>query len=365
MTAAVPLPAPAPVPDGTRAATFADLTVLIKQAGLLQRRPGAYAAVLAGNAVLAAVAVGAFVVLGASWWQLLTAVLFGLVWTQLAFVGHDAGHRQVFTSRRAQRRPRLRARRPDRDELRLLGRPAQRAPRAPQPRRRRSRHRHPRARVQRRAGRDAPGRGALDRGPPGRDVRAPAVPRGLEPARHRGAQRLPRSGAPARARDHAAGHPRRPLRRGGVRRAHPAPGRGVHRRPPGRLGPDDGPGVRPEPQGHADGPGRHRARPPAQAGADRPQRARRAADRLPLRRAQPPGRAPPLPPHAPPEPAGRPGDRGALLPRARVALHRDGPPQLLRAESCATSTTRPPSCAPRRPEPGPGRVRAARGRGRW
>ena len=100
MTAAVPLPAPAPVPDGTRAATFADLTVLIKQAGLLQRRPGAYAAVLAGNAVLAAVAVGAFVVLGASWWQLLTAVLFGLVWTQLAFVGHDAGHRQVFTSRR-------------------------------------------------------------------------------------------------------------------------------------------------------------------------------------------------------------------------------------------------------------------------
>ena len=96
MVAPASLPASAP-----RHATFADLTVLIKQAGLLRRRRAAYAAVFAGNALLVAVAVGAFVVLGASWWQLVTAVFLGLVSTQLAFVGHDAGHRQIFASRRA------------------------------------------------------------------------------------------------------------------------------------------------------------------------------------------------------------------------------------------------------------------------
>ena len=87
--------APAP------AATFSDLTLQIKQAGLLRRRRGTYALVFALNAVLAAAAVTVFVTLGASWWQLLTAVFLGLVSTQLAFVGHDAGHRQIFSSRRA------------------------------------------------------------------------------------------------------------------------------------------------------------------------------------------------------------------------------------------------------------------------
>jgi len=101
MPAAVPVPAPALVAGGAPAASFADLTLQVKRAGLLRRRPRAYAAVFAGNALLAAVAVGAFVVLGASWWQLATAVLLGLVSTQLAFVGHDAGHRQIFASRRA------------------------------------------------------------------------------------------------------------------------------------------------------------------------------------------------------------------------------------------------------------------------
>src|SRR4029450_631564 len=44
----------------------------------------------------------AFVVLGSSWWQLLTAAYLAVVFTQLAFMGHDAGHRQLFRSRRAQ-----------------------------------------------------------------------------------------------------------------------------------------------------------------------------------------------------------------------------------------------------------------------
>jgi fatty acid desaturase len=41
-----------------------------------------------------------FVLLGDSWWQLLTAVLLAGVFTQFAFIGHDAGHQQIFASLR-------------------------------------------------------------------------------------------------------------------------------------------------------------------------------------------------------------------------------------------------------------------------
>jgi fatty acid desaturase len=43
----------------------------------------------------------AFVFIGNSWWQLLTAAFLAIVFTQTGFLGHDAGHRQIFRSRRA------------------------------------------------------------------------------------------------------------------------------------------------------------------------------------------------------------------------------------------------------------------------
>src|SRR5258708_4475716 len=43
----------------------------------------------------------AFVVVGDAWWQLAVAVLLAVVFTQIGFLGHDAGHRQVFGSPRA------------------------------------------------------------------------------------------------------------------------------------------------------------------------------------------------------------------------------------------------------------------------
>src|SRR5260221_5471470 len=43
----------------------------------------------------------AFVVAGNSWWQLAVAVFLAVVFTQIGFLGNDAGHRQVFGSRRA------------------------------------------------------------------------------------------------------------------------------------------------------------------------------------------------------------------------------------------------------------------------
>src|SRR5215216_2750884 len=80
---------------------YTQLSRQIKQAGLLDRRRGWYAARIGLNLALLAAGWAAFVVLGDSWWQLLTAAYLAVVFTQLAFVGHDAGHRQLFRSRRA------------------------------------------------------------------------------------------------------------------------------------------------------------------------------------------------------------------------------------------------------------------------
>lgn len=79
---------------------FAELFRLVKAAGLLGRRYGYYAARIGSNVILFAGGSVAFALLGDSWWQLLTAVLFAGLFTQFAFIGHDAGHRQIFGSRR-------------------------------------------------------------------------------------------------------------------------------------------------------------------------------------------------------------------------------------------------------------------------
>jgi fatty acid desaturase len=95
-----PTARPASAPTG-RWNEYTQLSRQIKQAGLLDRRRGWYAAQIASNLALLAAGAAAFAVLGESWWQLLTAAYLAIVFTQIAFVGHDAGHRQLFRSRRA------------------------------------------------------------------------------------------------------------------------------------------------------------------------------------------------------------------------------------------------------------------------
>jgi fatty acid desaturase len=83
---------------------WSDYTALsrqVRQAGLLERRRGWYAARIGLNLALLAAGLVVFVMVGESWWQLVTATYLAVVFTQLAFVGHDAGHRQIFGSRRA------------------------------------------------------------------------------------------------------------------------------------------------------------------------------------------------------------------------------------------------------------------------
>src|ERR671912_590009 len=96
-----------PLPAGTtRAPTrrwneYTQLSRQLKQAGLLDRRRGWYGARIGLNLVLLAAGGVGFFRIGESWWQLLTAVYLAILATQLAFVGHDAGHRQIFRTRRA------------------------------------------------------------------------------------------------------------------------------------------------------------------------------------------------------------------------------------------------------------------------
>lgn len=80
---------------------YAQLSRVVKQAGLLERRSWYYVWKIAATAVLLAAGWVAFVVIGDSWWQLGTAAFLAFVFTQIGFLGHDAGHRQILSSRRA------------------------------------------------------------------------------------------------------------------------------------------------------------------------------------------------------------------------------------------------------------------------
>ena len=94
-----PRPALTP-PAPQRGSDYAQLSRQIKQAGLLKRRPGYYIWKIAATAAALAAGWAAFVLVGDSWWQLGVAAFLAVMFTQVGFLGHDAGHRQVFGSRR-------------------------------------------------------------------------------------------------------------------------------------------------------------------------------------------------------------------------------------------------------------------------
>lgn len=114
-TISTPLPTPAPdresraeVLERRRAkrgtaeqeftSDFSALMAQVKEAGLLARRPGwnLLRFVLLGLSYVVAFAM--LVLIDESWWQIATAVVFGVLFTQTAYVAHDAAHRQIFTS---------------------------------------------------------------------------------------------------------------------------------------------------------------------------------------------------------------------------------------------------------------------------
>lgn len=84
---------------GTRGTNpFTDLAQQVRDRGLLRRRYGYYWTKLIAAPVVVAACLAAFVWIGESWWQLFTAAVLAVVFTQIAFLGHDAAHRQIFSS---------------------------------------------------------------------------------------------------------------------------------------------------------------------------------------------------------------------------------------------------------------------------
>ena len=90
-----------PSRSADRGSEYAMLSRQVRHAGLLAPRPRYY--VWQITLIAAALAIGwsVFVLVGDSWWQLGVAAFLAVVFGQIGFLGHDAGHRQVFATRRA------------------------------------------------------------------------------------------------------------------------------------------------------------------------------------------------------------------------------------------------------------------------
>ncbi len=67
---------------------------------MMRRRYGYYWTKMIGAVVVVATWATVFVLIGDSWWQLISAGVLAVIMTQIAFLGHDAAHRQIFTSGR-------------------------------------------------------------------------------------------------------------------------------------------------------------------------------------------------------------------------------------------------------------------------
>ena len=78
---------------------FRELAIRVRDAGLLRRRPGYYSVKISLTLAAFAAGWGAVFLVGDSWTAVAIAIFVGIMFTQLGFVGHDAGHQQVFRSR--------------------------------------------------------------------------------------------------------------------------------------------------------------------------------------------------------------------------------------------------------------------------
>lgn len=75
---------------------YFELVERANAAGLMERRVGWYIGRTIALAAALALAFVLLLTLGQTWWQLAVAALFGVVFTQGAFLAHDGGHQQIF-----------------------------------------------------------------------------------------------------------------------------------------------------------------------------------------------------------------------------------------------------------------------------
>jgi fatty acid desaturase len=92
---------PAAVDPST--ASFHALALQVRAMGLLDRRPDYYRVKITLTIFAFFAGWALFIIVGNSWLTLAVAPLVGMMFTQLGFLGHDAGHNQVFGVRRRNR----------------------------------------------------------------------------------------------------------------------------------------------------------------------------------------------------------------------------------------------------------------------
>ncbi len=90
-------------PVRTKGSDFTPLARQVRESGLMRRRTGYYTASIALN-LLGTAAVWVGVAMTGSWWSVLLAVPAALLSARTGFLGHDAGHKQIASSARTNRR---------------------------------------------------------------------------------------------------------------------------------------------------------------------------------------------------------------------------------------------------------------------
>nr|WP_206697229.1 acyl-CoA desaturase [Microbacterium aquimaris] len=80
------------------ARAYTDISQVVRESGLLQRTRWFYLLVGAVLTLAFAGCVAGFILLGDSWFQLLIAGALGILFTQVAFLAHEAAHRQILSS---------------------------------------------------------------------------------------------------------------------------------------------------------------------------------------------------------------------------------------------------------------------------
>jgi fatty acid desaturase len=88
------------VPSVRVSSDYAALLAEVRTARLLERSALRYLPRGLTVGAMAAVGAVAFLWLGDAWWQLVVAGWFAIVFAQLGFLGHDAGHQQIFRTKR-------------------------------------------------------------------------------------------------------------------------------------------------------------------------------------------------------------------------------------------------------------------------
>lgn len=80
------------------ARAYKDVSSVVREVGLLQRTPVFYSLVGGGILLGFGGVITGMILLGDSWFQLLMAAALGILFTQVAFLAHEAAHRQILST---------------------------------------------------------------------------------------------------------------------------------------------------------------------------------------------------------------------------------------------------------------------------